>query len=332
MLHPPAAPVRTLPVGDRPTSPSISEYRQPMPLPRNGLRALVLSLFALLSTGCERAIFGVLNRGLAPPATSVVFDPEHRLGLDVYRAQGRTGAAPAPVVVFFYGGSWQRGEREQYRFVGRRLAENGVLAIVADYRTWPRAGFPDFMADAARAVAWTHAHATEFGGDPQRIFIAGHSAGAQIAGLLGTDARYLSSAGIGMRDISGVIGLSGPYDFEITGQYVKIFGPPSQWPDAQVVNFVDGDEPPFLLIHGADDRVVEARDSVELAGKLEALGEPVSLRLLPGAGHFATVAGLYQDKRAPQVLPAILGFIRDPARKATPSAGDDAGGKDSVSR
>ncbi|MDN5780731.1 MAG: alpha/beta hydrolase [Luteimonas sp.] len=302
-----------------------------MPLPKNGLRALVLSLVALLCAGCERAIFGVLNHGLAPPATSVVFDPEHRLGLDVYRAQGRTTPGPAPVVVFFYGGSWQRGEREQYRFVGRRLAENGILAIVADYRTWPRAGFPDFMTDAAHAVAWAHAHAAEFDGDPRRVFIAGHSAGAQIAGLLGTDGRYLSSAGIDVHDIAGVIGLSGPYDFDITGQYVKIFGPRSQWPAAQAVNFVDGNEPPFLLIHGADDRVVEARDSIELAGKLEALGEPVSLRLLPDAGHFATVAGLYRDKRAPEVLPAILGFIHDPARKGTSSAADGADDRGSAS-
>ncbi len=280
-----------------------------MQFPRNGLRALVLSLVALLSTGCERAIFGVINRGLAPPDSSVVFDPGNGLALDVYPAQGRATQAPAPVVVFFYGGSWQRGERGQYRFVGRRLAENGILAIVADYRTWPRAGFPDFMTDAAHAVAWAHAHAADHGGDPRRIFIAGHSAGAQIAGLLGTDARYLSSAGIGMRDIAGVIGLSGPYDFDITGKYVKIFGPPSQWPDAQTVNFVDGDEPPFLLIHGERDRVVEVRDSIELAAKLKAQGVPVSLLVLPGANHFSTVAGLYDSRRAPQVLPAILGFV-----------------------
>ena len=283
----------------------------------NSLRAIALSLAALLAAGCERAIFGVINRGLPPPETSVVFDPGTGLALDVYPAQGRK-QGPAPVVVFFYGGSWERGQRAQYRFVGRRLAANGILAVVADYRAWPRAGFPDFMTDAARAVAWAHAHAADHGGDPQRVFIAGHSAGAQIAGLLGTDAHYLSSAGIGMRDIAGVIGLSGPYDFDITGKYVRIFGPPTQWPDAQVVNFVDGDEPPFLLVHGERDRVVEVRDSVELATKLEAKGESVSLLLLPDAGHFATVAALYNPARAPQVLPAILEFIRDPARMQVP--------------
>jgi len=273
-------------------------------------RACLLAVAALLSSGCERGIFAVLNRGVGPPSASEVFDAEHGLSLDVYAP---ADAANAPVVVFFYGGSWQRGERAQYAFVGRRLAGHGVLAVVADYRTFPRAKFPDFMRDAAHAVAWARAHAGAYGGDPRRLFVAGHSAGAQIAALLGTDAGYLREAGVPIADIAGVIGLSGPYDFDITGQYRPIFDPPSQYPRAQAVNFVDGDEPPFLLIHGDRDRVVESRDSVELAERLRARGEAVTLRLLPGAGHFATALGLYRVERAPDVLPAILAFVRDPA-------------------
>ena len=180
-----------------------------MALVRTSLRGLLLSLLALASSGCERALFKYVNRGLAPPASSVVFDAGHGLALDVFPAQGATAAGGAPVVVFFYGGSWQRGERAQYRFVGRRLAENGILAIVADYRTWPRAGFPDFMADAAHAVAWAQAHARTLGGDPRRLYVAGHSAGAQIAALLGTDARYLAAADVRLRDMAGVIACPG---------------------------------------------------------------------------------------------------------------------------
>lgn len=284
--------------------------------PIRPLLAVLAAALALLSSGCERAIFGVLNRGAGPPAASAVFDPEHGLSLDVYRPAA--GPAATPVVVFFYGGSWQRGERAQYAFVGKRLAENGVLAIVADYRTFPRAKFPGFMDDAAQAVAWTRAHAADYGGDPARVFIAGHSAGAQIAGLLGTDARYLQRAGVPIAQVAGVIGLSGPYDFVVGKAYAKIFDPPSQYPDAQAVNFVDGDEPPFLLVHGNDDEVVEFKDSVELADKLKANGEPATLLLLPGAGHFATAASLYRGKYAPEVLPAILSFLRDP--RAQPAA------------
>ncbi len=273
-------------------------------------RTLAIALVALISSGCERAFFGVINRSTPPPDTSVVFAPATNLSLDVYRPQGNA-QQPAPVVVFFYGGSWQRGSRDQYQFVGRRLAQNGVLAIVADYRTYPQAMFPGFMDDAAQAVAWTKRNAAQYGGDPRRVFIAGHSAGAQIAALLGTDKRYLEKAGVREGEIAGVIGLSGPYDFVINGQYEKVFGPPSQYPLAQAINFVDGDEPPFLLIHGQADRVVEARDSVQLDEKLKARGGQSRLLLLPDAGHFTPVAALYDPGRAPAVLPAILSFLRE---------------------
>jgi acetyl esterase/lipase len=284
---------------------------------RIALGATALALTTLLTAGCERAIFGFANRGLPPPEATAAFAPDLGLSLDIYRPQG-AGAQPAPTVVFFYGGGWQRGARAQYRFVGRQLAQQGVLAIVADYRTFPRAGFPDFVVDAARAVAWARRHAAEYHGDPQRLYVAGHSAGAQIAALLGTDPRYLARHDLRPRDLAGVIGLAGPYDFVINGQYVKVFGPPAQWPQAQAINFVDGDEPPFLLIHGDRDRVVDVRDSVELAAKLRTRRIEARLLVLPGGGHDAPLFGLYQPKRSPAVLPAIMAFVDAP--RAPPPA------------
>ncbi len=278
--------------------------------PKQAITTLLLSITALLSAGCERVIFGVANRGTLPPTTSVVYAGDKGLALDIYRP--RDASAAAAVVVFFYGGSWKRGSRDQYRFVGSRLAENGMLAVGADYRTFPQAGFPAFMDDAAQAVAWVKTHAAEYGGDPAKLYIAGHSAGAQIAGLLGTDKHYLERAGVPIGGIAGVIGLSGPYDFNVGTEYAPIFGPPSQWPKAQTVNYVDGDEPPFLLIHGTDDRVVETKDSTELADKLRAAHVPATLVLLPDAGHSAPLTGLYDPKRSPKVLPAILAFIHAP--------------------
>lgn len=269
----------------------------------------VPALFALLTSGCERVFFGFVNRGLPPPDTTVVYAPDRGLSLDIYRPRGGGNARNAPVVVFFYGGGWQRGNRGQYQFVGQRFADNGMLAIVADYRTYPAAGFPAFMEDAADAVAWTRSHASEYGGNPQRMFIAGHSAGAQIAALLGTDAHYLAQRGIQPAQLAGVIGLSGPYDFNI-GEYAPVFGDPSQWPKAMAVNFVDGDEPPFLLIQGEADRTVAPRNSIELTDKLRARHVPVILKLIPDAGHTTTLAGLYDTSRAPAVLPAIVQFVR----------------------
>lgn len=286
----------------------------------NARRLGLLGLLCLLlATGCERAVLGFVNRGVPPPEASIVFAADRGLSLDIYRPRVAK-AGGAPVVVFFYGGSWQRGSRTQYRFVGKRLAENGILAIVADYRTWPQAGFPDFIDDAARAVHWTFDNARAWGGDPARVFVAGHSAGAQLAALVAIDKRYLGEYGLSPRRLAGAIGLSGPYDFAITGDLVPVFGPPAQWPQAQAVNFVDGDEPPFLLMHGSKDGVVETRDSVQLAELLRSRNVATRLVLLPDGGHSTPLAGLYDPTRAPEVLPAILDFIA-----ATPSVRTPAG-------
>lgn len=275
-------------------------------MPRS-LRACVAALLALLVTGCQSAFFGFVNRNSAEPDATVVYDATRNLSLDIYRP--RDAGPEAPVVLFFYGGSWQMGTRAQYRFVGSRLAENGVVAIVADYRTWPAAGFPAFMGDAARAVRWTLDHAREQGGDPQRVYIAGHSAGAQIAALLGTDARHLDAVERRPQDLAGVIGLSGPYDFVISGKLEEIFGPRSQWPEAMAVRFVDGDEPPFLLVHGDQDRTVDVGNSRKLEFALRRKGIDAKLLILPGGNHFVTAAAFYDPDRAPEVLPAVLRFV-----------------------
>ena len=271
------------------------------------LRACVAALLALLVTGCQSAFFGFVNRNSAEPDATVVYDATRNLSLDIYRP--RDAGPEAPVVLFFYGGSWQMGTRAQYRFVGSRLAEHGVVAIVADYRTWPAAGFPAFMGDAARAVRWTLDHAREQGGDPQRVYIAGHSAGAQIAALLGTDARHLDAIERRPQDLAGVIGLSGPYDFVISGKLEEIFGPRSQWPEAMAVRFVDGDEPPFLLVHGDQDRTVDVGNSRKLEFALRRKGIDATLLILPGGNHVVTAAAFYDPDRAPEVLPAVLRFV-----------------------
>lgn len=277
--------------------------------------APLLALSALLTSGCERVLFGVANQGFEQPDATVAFAPDRGLSVDIYRPAGTT--RNTPVVVFFYGGAWTRGARAQYRFVGRQLARQGLLTLVADYRTYPRATFPGFMDDGARAVDWALRHAHEYDGDPRRLFLAGHSAGAQIAALLGTDARYLAAHGRSPAALAGVIGLSGPYDFNVGDKYRPIFGPEPQWPQAQAVNFVDGDEPPFLLVHGKDDRTVGVRQSEALARRLRAQNRQVTLLLLPGAGHVDTLRALRRPSRAPEVLQAIRAFVgqRDAANQ-----------------
>ena len=214
--------------------------------------------------------------------------------------------------MFFYGGRWQDGNRRQYAFVGKALAANGIVAVLPDYREYPAVRFPAFVEDAARAVAWARQHAQALGGDPSRLYVAGHSAGGHIAALLGTDARYLRAQGFAPRDLAGVIAIAGPHDFlPITeADIAGIFGPPERYPDSQPVNFVDGDEPPFLLLHGSDDDLVRPRNSVSLAERLQAAHEPCELKLYPGIGHIRILAAmdLSYDRLAP-TLDDVKAFV-----------------------
>ncbi len=266
--------------------------------------------------GCGRIVFGIANLDVdASAIASIRYDTARDLSLDVHRPPRDHG--DAPVVVFFYGGSWQSGRREDYRFVAQSLAKQGLLVVVPDYRKFPQARFPTFIEDGACAVAWTKQHAAGYGGDPNRIFLVGHSAGAHIAAMLGTDARFLHAVGMQPRDLAGVIGLAGPYDFlPITDPALKpIFGPESQWPLSQPVNYVDGDEPPFLLLQGTADTKVRPRNAPRLAQRLRTQGETADLRMIEGAGHIDLLVGLLREESP--VRRAVLDFVETPSATAT---------------
>lgn len=251
-------------------------------------RRLALAPFAaLLAAGCSPT---ALLNALAPERGVLLTDgipygerPRNRI--DVHAPRGAGGA---PVVVFFYGGSWETGDRAMYRFLGAALAAAGVVCMIPDYRVWPAVGFPGFMQDGARAVAWARAHAAEHGGDPHRLFLMGHSAGAQIATLLALDAGFLPSLGVRPgRDLRGVIGLAGPYDFlplrDPTLQ--AIFGAERDWPASQPINHVTAGAPPMLLATGDADTVVLPRNSERLAARLRAAGNAAETITYPGIGH-----------------------------------------------
>lgn len=251
------------------------------------LRLAALLLLPLLG-GCADVFFATVaevggERGVRH-AADVEFDAAHRLSLDVYAPPQ---AADAPVVVFFYGGSWEGGKRRWYRYVGDALASRGVLAVIPDYRKYPDVRFPAFMHDAARAVAWTRAHAREFGGDPARLFVMGHSAGGQIAALLAADKRYLADVGLRPRDLSGMIGLAGAYAFlPFVDNEAHIFGNDAQGRyDSQPINFIDGDEPPMLLLQGAADTEVPPHNAQVMAERAQAMDGTAVLKLYPGVGH-----------------------------------------------
>jgi acetyl esterase/lipase len=292
------------------------------PLPRRALLATALLLLGGgLLTGCQATLFGSLNAisGHADVVTQrdVVFDAGHQLALDVYRPRN---ARNLPVVVFFYGGSWKSGKRQWYRWAGEVLAQRGMVVVIPDYRKWPAVKLDGFMSDAARAVAWAHAHAGEYGGNPNDLFVMGHSAGAHIGALLATDAQWLDAVGMRPRQLAGFIGLAGPYDFLPLKDpdFVDMFGNThAAQLRSQPVHFVDGDEPPMLLMQGTTDKIVWPRNADALARALQAQHEPVEVKHYPGIGHFAVLFALSRPLRSKApVLEDTVQFIR----AHTPSA------------
>lgn len=252
------------------------------------LPVVLAPLLGLLATACSPvAALNALapSRGIVEQTAAYLPGPRH--DLDVYAPEPGTRPADLPVVVFFYGGGWEDGDRGMYRFVGAELAAHGIVAVIPDYRLYPDVVFPAFMQDAAQAVAWARAHAAAFGGDPHRLFLMGHSAGGQIATLLALDGEYLKAAGVDSKDIRGVVGLAGPYDFlPLKSATLKaIFGPEAERWRSQPIDFVKPGAPPMLLLAGSDDDTVDPGNTLRLAAKLRAAGDQVTATIYPSVTH-----------------------------------------------
>ena len=257
------------------------------------------TLGVLALAGCTPA--GLLNgisRLSGDSATRLAvggasYGPLPRHKLDVW-VPARRSAAPLPVVVFFYGGGWVSGNRGDYGFAGRAFAAKGFVTVVADYRLVPQVRFPAFLQDGALAIKWTRDHIASYGGDPTRISLSGHSAGAYQAAMLALDPHYLRDAGVDPKIVRAAALLATPADFypftERRGRDAL-----GAWPkplETQPITFARANAPPMLLMHGTADTVVRPGNSKRLAAKLKRLGAPVDLRLYPGKNHVDLVKSL----------------------------------------
>jgi len=197
-------------------------------------------------------------------------------------------------MVFFYGGSWQAGGKEIYPFLATALAQSGYVTVVPDYRVYPEVIFPGFLEDGAQAVGWVRQNAKTFGGNPARMILLGHSAGAHIAAMLALDPRWLGAIGLDpRRDIAGLIGISGPYDFlPIRDPTLRLIFGGADRALTQPITFVRGGEPPTLLLTGDSDRTVDPGNSARLAAKLRAAGDDVREIIYPGVSH-VTIIGAF---------------------------------------
>jgi acetyl esterase/lipase len=269
---------------------------------------LIAAACAAALVGCSGFSFFVANApnafGSFRRSSNLAYGEDARQRLDVYAPKRPDHR---PVVVFFYGGTWSAGSKSNYAFVGAALAERGYVTVIPDYRLYPEVQFPTFVADGARAVAWAQRHARDFGGDPDRLVLMGHSAGAHIAALLALNPSYLAAAGVRPHSIAAFIGLSGPYALAPdTATLHAIFAAPYTPGDWQPVHFADRTAPPALLLHGADDKVVSSAHTEKLRDALLSQGAQVETHLYPGRGHADTIASF-----------TVVARYRTPALKQT---------------
>jgi acetyl esterase/lipase len=242
-------------------------------------------------------------------AANIPYDTARNLRLDIYSPQG---VQNAPVVLFLYGGRWTEGTKDDYRYVGEALSSRGFIGVVADYRLYPQVRFPEFVDDAARAVAWLHANVNTYGGSPDKIFVMGHSSGAHIAAMLAVKDEYLSRAGGSRAWLRGMIGLAGPYDFmPITDPTLRdVFAPPEKFEQSQPVLYAEGDGPPMLLMHGEDDEIVFVKSTRSMAAAVKKAGGAIETVIYPKMSHRMIVAALAKPLRGQtDVLGHIAEFV-----------------------
>jgi acetyl esterase/lipase len=262
------------------------------------------SLLALLN------LLSPKERGSRRVARAVPYGAHPRQTVDIYAP--RSGSGPWPVIYFVYGGSWNLGDRRFYEFAGRALAAAGFVVVVPDYRLVPEVEYPAFLEDCAAGFAWTVEQIAQHRGDPHRIALMGHSAGAYNAVMLLLSPPLLPRMGLADR-VKAFVGLSGPYDFYPFDVAVSLraFAAAPDPRATQPVNLARRGLPPMFLATGDADRLVYPRNTVALARVLRQAGGIVVEKHYPGIGHAGSLLalGAFGRHRAP-VLADAVAFLR----------------------
>ena len=285
-----------------------------MPKLKNALYAIAATVLVVggLSACSPLGVINAVSPGNALQADAdVAYGLKSRQRLDVYRPASASHSSP--VIVFFYGGNWNSGERADYAFVGRALAKRGFVVVIPDYRLYPEVRYPDFLSDSAAAVAWTVREINNYGGDASRLFVMGHSAGAYNAAMVALDPALLAKVGVKPGAVRGLIGLAGPYNFlPVSNLDTRpVFNYPNTPVESQPINHVSAASPPALLIAANKDSLVNpAQNTGALAAKMRADGVPVREMYFDGVNHFTLLGSLSSSLKAlAPSLDAVQAFV-----------------------
>ncbi|MFZ6846136.1 alpha/beta hydrolase [Undibacterium sp. RuTC16W] len=261
-----------------------------------------LILFGVIAACSPVRTINALTPGSAYVKTAdLAYGADLRQKLDIYAPAHVPSGSSVPVVVFFYGGTWNSGQRADYLFVAEALTSRGILCVLADYRLYPQVRYPTFIQDGALAIAYVNKEIQRYGGDPSRLFVMGHSAGAYNAAMLALDPRWLAEVGMQPSIFRGLIGLAGPYDFiPITNVDARpVFFYPDTPRESQPVHHVSASAPPSLLIAPLEDTLVNpVRNTTGLANKLRAAGVPVQEFHFAHTNHVSLIGSMAWPLRA----------------------------------
>ncbi len=286
-----------------------------MQLINNNFSRYAITLMACLSSACSpiKVLNSLVPENSYELVSAIKYGANARQKLDIYLPKSANKSATfKKVIIFYYGGNWDSGERADYKFAAEALVSHGYIVVIPDYRVYPEVLFPGFMADPVSAAKWVKTNINKYNGDANKVFLAGHSAGAHIAVMMTINPEYLARAALKPNDFAGVIGLAGPYDFlPLTSDRLKIiFGAEAERWKSQPIHFVDGKNPPLYLAIGTKDNTVWPRNSINLAKKIKEKNGLVEVHEFAGYGHIDMVAKLAKPLRGNgKLLKSVITFI-----------------------
>ncbi|ERL55527.1 alpha/beta hydrolase [Psychrobacter aquaticus] len=244
---------------------------------------------------------GITANGGVGVSKDILYGDEPSQDLDIYYPKPLAQAMKTqsviettyPMVVFVHGGSWESGNKEEYAFVGQSLAQAGYITAVINYRKAPEHVYPDYVKDAAQAIAWSYDNAKNFHADPERLAVIGHSAGAFNAVAAVANEDFLAPYGVKPKDLAAVIGIAGPYSYDFRKfSSATAFGagatPDDVMPDRQI----KGAQPPYLLLTAEKDKVVHATNSIKMTNALQKAGVIVETGEIRGASHATSIGAM----------------------------------------
>jgi len=286
---------------------------------------LISSTFAattiVLLTVLPAAAQSAVGSGSSRTSLKIVRDVDYVANADYADGKDRLdiyvpdGARSAPVIFSIHGGALEAGDRSEERFVGQRFAGAGYVTVVISYRLSPDVSHPAHIQDVAAAFAWVTRNIAQNGGDPHRILVIGHSAGAYLAMLLASDPRWLSEHKLSPRDIAGVAPVSGFYWVDREGvapdRPAYVWGKDRKaWVEASPAHYLRPDMPPVLLLDTDGDEGWRQQQKADFATALRAAGDTdVTVYKVRGRTHMSVWTEMNDSERE-ETSSQILRFAK----------------------